>query len=96
MANHIAELNDLIREAYEAQEGFDNWDEGKTYYPNSFLRDARHCSLEQVVHELDFANLKLVRFVLAHPELASQLHRREAVRVEELSEEDRKAIDGGS
>ena len=59
-----AELNDLVREAYDAQEGFDNWDQGKTYYPSPFEKGPRICTLDEVVAELDAANLKLVRFAV--------------------------------
>ena len=60
-----AKLNDLVRESYCAQELFDSWDEGKAHYPGPFGA-VRYCSLDEVVSELDAANLKLVRFVLAH------------------------------
>ena len=63
--NPDAELNNLVREAYGAQELFDSWDEGKAHYPGPF-GTVRYCSLDEVVSELEAANLKLVRFVLAH------------------------------
>lgn len=91
-----AELNDLIREAYDAQEGFDNWDEGKTYYPHSpFIDGPRKCSLDEVVAELDAANLKLVQFVVWNAvELTAELmpEPRVSLKVGDLSEEELEAL----
>lgn len=80
--NHQAELNDLIREAFSAQTAFDNWDEGKTWpdRTNPWSSEPRLCSLDEVVHELDSANLRLVRFVLDHPQLVAELRSPETVR----------------
>jgi hypothetical protein len=61
----VPELNDAIREAFGAQEAFDNWDNGKTFYDKVF-GGPRFCALQDVVDELDTANLKLVQFVLEH------------------------------
>ena len=66
--NHIAELNDLIREAFSAQHAFDNWDEGKTWPDNTnpWSSEPRECTLDTIVRELDEANLKVVEFCLKH------------------------------
>lgn len=69
--NCLADFNDLVREAFTCQEGFDNWDEGKTHYPSTFdHKNIRLCDLETVEREWDEANLALVSYVMKHgPEL---------------------------
>lgn len=57
--NYVADLNDLIHEAYAAQEAFDKWDDGFTY--GEWGR--REVQLDVVVQELDEANLTLVMYI---------------------------------
>lgn len=62
----IPTLNDFVREAYNAQEAFDNWDQGRTWNHTSpgLYPEGRYCTLQEVVDELDAANRALVDFVL--------------------------------
>lgn len=65
--NPLADFNDLVREAYSAQEAFDNWDEGKTWDAGSkFTKQPRMCALDDLCTEWDAANIKLINFVLEH------------------------------
>lgn len=65
--NPVPRFNELVFAAAEAQEGFDNWDDGKTYYPSSVLgRGPRECTLDEVVAEWARANIELVQFVFKY------------------------------
>lgn len=59
--NPLPEFNDLVRDAFEAQEAFDNWDRGTTW--TGPIVGKRVCTLDQVTKEWDDANRKLIEFV---------------------------------
>jgi hypothetical protein len=63
--NHLADFNDLVREAGVAQEAFDQWDQGKT---SDGWNPAREVDLATVVQEWDEANLTLLLYVREHGE----------------------------
>jgi hypothetical protein len=52
-----------VREAFDAQEAFDLWDEGVTF--GVFAR-RREVDLDTVVREWNAANAELVHFVMEH------------------------------
>jgi hypothetical protein len=64
----LPEFNDLVRQAMDAQEAFDNWDEGATWHPSWQKLAPRVCTLDEVVKEWHDANEKLIQFVLDHGE----------------------------
>jgi hypothetical protein len=63
--NPLPEFNDLVREAMSAQEMFDNWDQGKTFYSGAF-GGRRYCTIDEVTSEWSAANAKLIEYTLKH------------------------------
>lgn len=60
-------FHELVRDCFRAEEGFDNWDGGVTFYPSSLVRrKGRKCSLDTVVREWREANAKLIQYVREH------------------------------
>ena len=85
--NYVADLNDLIREAFSAQVAFDEWDEGYTYDDICGEPVKRHVALDIVVQELDEANLTLVMYVAEnHEAIINQMQQHEDERQSEKSE----------
>jgi hypothetical protein len=67
----LAKLNHLVGEAHDAQEAFDNWDQGRTWVASR----PRECTLAEVVAEWDEANAKLIAHVLANADALSGVGR---------------------
>jgi hypothetical protein len=68
--NYEADLLDLVREAYDAQEAFDQWDNGQTVggFVVGGRRTAREVALDVVIQEMDEANLTLVMYIAENHE----------------------------
>ena len=86
--NYEADLLDLVREAYVAQEGFDNWDGGETHYPGPFGKPNRECDLATVIQEMDEANLTLVMYIAEnHEAIIEAIMKRAGERANETERE---------
>ena len=63
--SYEADLLDLVREAFDAQQAFDNWDNGKT---SDGWNVGREVDLATVIQEMDEANLTLVMYIAENHE----------------------------
>jgi hypothetical protein len=80
MDNPLPDFNMLVRDAFDAQDAFDQWDDGKTIgdFFVAGQRTMREVDLDTVTREWDEANRKLIEYVLEHGEKLLEMKRVDA------------------